>query len=777
MGNARKFVVFGGDEYSPNRTVVTYFRSSSYAYQTGRTWTQSSNSTRGSSASSSTSGSTSVGTWYTESSNGAYTSSTKRNEGENSTTSTVAVSRKSFSAQLSTFTYETHKLTDSTLSVTYGTWTYYSTDSSGGSTLTSQSVSPIPISHTEEPREKVSKSLVTKSPPYWQTVKRDTIFSGFNVSTIPTTSSRTYGVKSYDTNLTDESNFTVYVNSGGEDEKVNRLPQLIVAAVADVFSFQIYKTITGKSFGVFSNMFTKETVSASTYTIAYTPKYGIQAEVIDVRTNDTVNDDSTVVIYSRNPGHSTSNNNVGLTRSVWAAELSSYETDIIDWLGIGEKTIYGPPGQTMTLPLLYNEGVYTTGPAMKIVKESTSYTYLQNKLTKTIVFDPVYTSTGNSGYLAYRTTTRDTVVKGIQNISTTSSSNSYYTTTPNETRSSSFSSITSGGATASRYWFSYPVTAQVHDKFVGPGGDLVSFAKLYAQGYLGFAGSYDKSDLSTLKNFRSIKVNKVGRPFDNEAQSFNIYDHTSLFAMARANGTILFWPDMYQTYKDFTVRASSISGKVKTSAELSVIYSSTTTNTKRMVTTTSSSYSYTKLTKARDNTNVNTGSIIINVPYTKLTTKQTQVDSVTKTTVTYVFALEDIAETTNFISGDFGPRYDEPWYAKSVRTQGPFINQFYVSGRSLLGAVNGYSDTTLLIRGLLSIKYTKTDSSGKTSSHSSFYSNISDTKNFLTISKNEFMYIEYLNAMSTYPASGESPNYANILISQLAYIQEGFRFI
>ena len=784
MGVVRTYIERNGVDFPFSRIVSTSFRSSSSSFSRGATFTVSTNATRPQSTSkSSTSGSASAGTWYTVLSSDEYTSSTSAgtdgDESGSNTVSTLTVNNSAFSSQKSNLSYERAS--------TIGT-----TISNPASFASFSDLKPTVVS--------LSKSLFLKEPPYWWSVgKTETTTTTNQYTTTKNTSETTFTRKTQDTNgVTSEYTYEIISSVAGSAITKNKLPNIIVAATADVYSYQIFSAKSG-ALAEFSEAYESLEGPAATVTV----DYNVTNDDVKVFTITGSDDELPSTSSHKNEfdfGNASSTTLLNLntlavaTQSYYFRDAVSYNTDAEEWVkvpGYWQTEGYAFLGVidsfqhrgTTTRPGTIIAAGNSTQPVLSYLEDisatentengfvvfATSYTYKQNGKTKTRYFDPVATTVAVTLPKEYISTVVSTVRLETRQVVSTSTSNAGEQISPGFTATYSSSRISVQGLTAKDYWFDFSARVGLSQRAGGFEGfvDFLAFNKNLPEGFLGFIGSYN--DAKTLTAYRNIKVKSSGQPFG--SASLEIYDLTELFFEARKGGTV-FYPKLYATFRDFTVIGTGVDGSLQTSAELSVIYSRTTTTNQTRTTTTNSFYSSTGITKTRNNTNVNVGTTTQVKTYKQRTTTNTTRNTVELTTVTCKYELEDPVKTTGFAE-NFGLFY----YDSMVK--GVYVPRYLNSGyrkRGIIGCFNGLGDTTAVIRPC-SIEYTMYNSTGGTTTGKTVYSNISKEQTF-TVSESHVMHMVVKEIFTTYKESGSNAtNIGGFSFRNLTYSQNGFTFL
>jgi hypothetical protein len=782
MGVVNTYSERNGVDFPFSRVVATSFRSSSSSFSRGATYTVQTNSTQNQSTStSSSSGSASAGTWYTRASSDEYTSSTSSGaDGEangSSTVSTLTVNNSEFSSQISTLSFQRA----STIGTTISNLANFASFSDLKPTVVS-----------------LSKSLFLKEPPYWWSVgKTETTTTTNQYTTTKNTSETTFTRKTQDTGgATSEYTFEIVSSVAGSPITKNKLPNIVVAATADVYSYQIFSAKSANNVE-FSEAYKSLEGPVATVTI----NYNVTNDDVKVFTLTGPDDELPSTSSYKNEfdyGDASSTISgsptaVVATVSYYWNDAASYNTDAEEWVivpgywqtgaqyNIGQIGTFQHRGTT-TRPGTISAAANSTVLGFSYLEDisatentetgftvfATSYTYKQNGKTKTRYFAPIATTVAGTIPNLYTTTVVSTVRLETREVVSSSTSNSGEQISPGFTATYSSSRISVQGITAKDYWHDFSVMTPVNIFYAGGYNQLpaVAFYKHFPEGFLGFIGSY--SDIKTLTAYRNIKVNTSGQPFG--SASLDIYDLTELFFEARKGGTV-FYPKFYATFREFTVIGTGVDGSLQTSAELSVIYSRTTTTSQTRATTTNSFYNSTGITKSRNNTNVNVGTTTKVKTYKKRTTTNTTRNTVELTTVTYKYELEDPVSTTGFAQYNVN-ELDFAQHIKGVNVP-VGLNRAYFS-RGIIGCMNGLGDTTVQFRNC-SLLYTMYDSTGGSSSSKTVYSNISEQHEF-TISKSHIMHAALKGLYNTYKQYGSTPNIPAFNFFGLTTSTQGFTF-
>lgn len=786
MGVVNTYSERNGADFPFDRFVATSFRSSSSSFSRAATFTVSTNSTqRQSTSSSSTSGSASAGTWYTRLSSDEYTSSTSAgaNGGDSgsSTVSTLTVNNSAFNSQKSSLSYGRASTIETTIS-NFADFASFS------------DLKPTVVS--------LSKSLFLKEPPYWWSVGKTEITTTTNqYTTTKNTSETTFTRKTQDIGgATSEYTYDIVSSVAGSAITKNKLPNIIVAATADVYSYQIFSAKSGNNVE-FSKAYESLEGPAATVKI----DYNVENDNVKVFTI-TGSDDEPPSTSSHknmfdhgNASTTVSNYNntaVMATESYYFNDSFSYNTDAEEWVivpgywrtgtqinfALGVVNTFQHRGTT-TRPAIITAAANSTVPCFSFLENAsatsdtengfvifaTSYTYKQNGKTKTRYFAPVATTVVGTTPNPYTTTVVSTVPLETRQVVSSSTSTSGEEKSPGFTATFSSSRISVQGLTAKDYWYDFSLMSPINIFFAQGFNQLPvrAYYKHLPEGFLGFIGSY--KDHRNLTAYRTIKFSSSGQAFG--SASFNIYDLTELFFEARKGGTV-FYPKFYATFRDFTVVGTGIDGSLKTSAELSVMYSRTTTTRQTRTTTANSSYSSTGITKKRNNTIVNVGTTTQVKTYKQRTTTNTTRNIVELTTVTYKYELDDPVSTTGF-TVSYINELDFAQHIKGVQVP-VGINRAYYS-RGIIGCMNGLGDTTVHINNC-SLLYTIYNSTGGSSSSKTAYANVSKQHEF-TISESHIMHVELKALYKTHKQYDDSPNIPAYKFFGLTTSAQGFTFL
>ena len=783
MGVVNTYLEKDGVEFPLGGRVSTWFRSSSSSFRRDATFTVQTNSTQPLSLSnSSTSGSASAGTSFTLLSTDLYTSSTSSGSNGDaagsSTLSDLSVNNSAVSTVASSNTYERASTVETTISnrVDFASFS---------------DLKPTVVS--------VSKSLFLKESPYWWSIGKTEITTTTNeYTTTDNTSETTFTRKTQDTGgATSEASYPMVGSTAGSAITKNKLPNIVVAGSADVFSYQIFSA-RGEKNVAFSDAYvslksparvsvkyniTNDSIRVFTITGSdhKPPSTSSLKNIFDygeASSSSTGSNFNTLVFatqsYWRNASYS-----MDPVVSEWVKVPGSWATGTLYFLGVASSLVHRG---TTTRPEIITAAAISTVPCLSyledisgktdsggLVQFVTSYTYEQNGKTKTRYFDPVATTIRGTLPKLYTTTVASTISLQTIQVLSTSTSTTGEEKSPGFTATFSSSRISVEGLTAKKYWYDFSLGYPINIFYQGGVNriPLVAFCKSLPKGFLGFIGSY--SDARALKAYRNIKVNTFGRPFG--SVSFNIYDLTELFLEARRGGTV-FYPKFYRTFRDFTVVGSGINGSLQTSAELSVIYSRTSTTSQTRTTTTNSSYNSTGITKSRDNTSVNVGTTTQVKTYKKSTTTNTTRNTVELTTVTYNYELDAPVDTTGFTQ-NFIQELDFLSHIKGVRV--PLGLNRIVFSRGIVGEFGGLGDTTMHVANC-SLDYTVYNSTGGTSVGKSAYTNISKAESFVVTEKH-IIHLEARALYTTFKTHGDTPNIPINAFLGLTTSVNGFTFL
>lgn len=247
-------------------------------------------------------------------------------------------------------------------------------------------------------------------------------------------------------------------------------------------------------------------------------------------------------------------------------------------------------------------------------------------------------------------------------------------------------------------------------------------------GFIGFAGTFDYSKISSSNAYRSIKSNKNGAVPWRGAIDFNLFDlNTNLFALVREDGTVII-PQTYQEFPDYSFTVSAVAPKkLQTSVELTVFYSTTSNTTASSNSSSSSIYSYSGITKTRGSgLEFTTGSTRQSQTYSIFTSTVTTSTTRIDTAVTYRYSLTNKVNGTKYFTSGV--------VSTSVYSLHP--------NAATCGTIGGGNmEDTVLSIGPVFLKYTLDDTDGKSQSGKKSMTNISK-ENMLTIKEGSFMYFE-----------------------------------
>lgn len=398
--------------------------------------------------------------------------------------------------------------------------------------------------------------------------------------------------------------------------------------------------------------------------------------------------------------------------------------------------------------------IYNEVSLLSSVEDSYSYSYSLGTTTESRTFNRLYTTKAYSFPQLYTKTVESKTEKswGIA-VHTSSATQSNWTV-----RGGGGSTAAYGRSeyfTILRGYYTLPVVQDLN--FNDVGGGFLYTCKTLPDGFIGFAGTFDTSFTTKKEAYRSIVSEKNGRMFKG-AVEFNLFDlNPQLFAQVRKNGTVII-PQTYQEFKDFTVSAAPLS-TIKTSAEFSVYYSTTSISTTSTDASFISYYTETGITKERGaELYFRTGQTTRRYSYSVSTSSRTNTTATLETIITYKYSLTDKRSKTYFTVGDVDTTayhfsYDE--------TYSPIANQVVTYG--MAGGV-GYGNYVMSIRRPALLKCTLAKPNGETQKKEISFYDLSK-KRLLTLEENEFMYFEaypiYTTAAVTFEnVFSELPMYA-----------------
>lgn len=259
-------------------------------------------------------------------------------------------------------------------------------------------------------------------------------------------------------------------------------------------------------------------------------------------------------------------------------------------------------------------------------------------------------------------------------------------------------------------------------------------------GFIGFAGTFDYTKISSSYAYRSIKSNKLGR-IPRNAIEFNLFDlNENLFVLAREDGTVII-PQTVQEFPQYGFTVSAVPPKnLQTSMELTVIYSTSYDTTVSSSTSSSTIYTYSGITKTRGSgLSFTTGSTSRQATYSIFSSTQTKTTTQLDTAITYKYSLDKKLNATKFFTVGYA--------TTSIFDFAGGIQVTY----GMVGG--GNTGDTVLSVGPVLLKYTLDDTNGKSVSGKKSMTNVSTT-NMLTIKEGSFMYFEAHPLFTTldYPA-------------------------
>lgn len=203
-------------------------------------------------------------------------------------------------------------------------------------------------------------------------------------------------------------------------------------------------------------------------------------------------------------------------------------------------------------------------------------------------------------------------------------------------------------ADATRVWY---FSRALETYSLGDGTAGMTYQIPAPAGYLGFVGTIDEpSKIKSLAAYQTYSIERIGKMFE-DAVEFELSNHQDLFYLWRPSGTVII-PKVYGEFNDYTLIGTGVDA-LKTSAEISAIYTTTTKGSSSTSTSEKSSVTYKQITKQRNPPELSfiTGTKTWSKSYSTTTSKSISISNAsTETVITYKIKLQDKKTYENFAS-------------------------------------------------------------------------------------------------------------------------------